>query len=619
MTRAQALALLVALILAGLALRLFRLDAFSFRGDEAFTVLNWVSQPLQETLQSEIPLKDPQPPLAFALFRGWALLFGTGEFTLRLLPVLVSLVGIAGMYALAHHVGGRSSGLLAAALWTLQPALIWHAQDARPYAIWVTVSTCAAWLALRALKRGRRLDWLLYVLAATLAAYLYYLELFVLVAVNLYAFLSYQRHGAVLRRWLVAQLLIGLLLAPWYLQQRLLLGSGYGGTAGGLEPLRLFTWLMPSLQFGSSLPDALLERSALLVGCALLAGLWLMARRQRQLALFTGLSAFLPPLLLGLAALRLDVFVPRYVLASIPACILLLVELGLGLWRSAWPARVLAIAIYGTWLTLTLFSLGNAWFTPTFAKAPDWRGLTRYLGKQTSANDLVIQAAADEAFTLYHADTTDFLRLPANPLQEVAEIHGALESAATAYDSIWLVANPPPGWPNRHVAADWLAGHLQLIIETQIGTLPVRRYRTWEVQERELAAATLATFDDIVFLDGINQGRTPDSLVIELIWRVRGPAAATLKGFVHLYGPARPENGSPLWTQDDQFIQDGRVDTRDWTRGMLLRDVYTLALDGVPPGNYELRVGLYDPESGARVLLPDGADTIHAGTVELLP
>ena len=474
MTRAQALALLVALILAGLALRLFRLDVFSFRGDEAFTVLNWVSQPLQETLQGEIPLKDPQPPLAFALFRGWALLFGTGEFAMRLLPALVSLVGIAGMYALAHYIGGRVSGLLAAALWALQPALIWHAQDARPYAIWVAVSTCAAWLALRALQRGNRLDWALYVLAATLAAYLYYLELFLLVALNLYAILSYRRNGAVLRRWLVAQLLIGLLLAPWYLQERLLFGSDYGGTAGGLEPLRLFTWLLPSLQFGRSLPDALLERSALLVACALLAGYWFMASRRRHLALFAGLSALLPSLMLGLTSLRLDVFAPRYVLASIPACILLLVELGRGLWRRTWSARVLAVAISGSWLALMLLGLGNAWFTPEFAKAPDWRGLTRYLGQQTSTSDLVVQAAADEAFTLYYNDATDFLSLPANPLQEVNEILGALEAAATNYDSIWLVASPPPGWPNRLVAADWLARHMQLIIETQIGALPVR-------------------------------------------------------------------------------------------------------------------------------------------------
>ena len=92
--------LLLVLILLGLALRLYRIDAVSFRGDEAFTVLNWVSKPIAETLQSEIPLRDPQPPLAFALFRGWALLFGTSEFSKRVLPALFSLIGIPALYAL---------------------------------------------------------------------------------------------------------------------------------------------------------------------------------------------------------------------------------------------------------------------------------------------------------------------------------------------------------------------------------------------------------------------------------------------------------------------------------------------------------------------------------------
>ncbi len=617
MSRAQALTLLVALILAGLALRLHRLDYFSFRGDEALTVINWASQPLLETLQGEIPLKDPQPPLSYAIFRGWALLFGTGEFMMRLLPALISLVGIAAMYALAQYIGGRGAGLLAATLWLLHPFLVWHAQDARPYAIWVTVSTCAAWLALRALKRNRLPDWLLYVVFATLAAYLYYLELFLLVALNLYVFLSHRSRGRTLRRWLLAQLGIGLLLAPWYLQDRLLLGSGYGGTTGGLESLRLFTWILPSLQFGRSLPVDLLERSALLVICALLAGLWFMARRSAQLALFASLGAFLPPLLLGLTSLRLDVFTPRYVLASIPACILLLVELGSGLWQRAWPARILAGVIFGTWLVLMLLSLGNAWNNPAFAKAPDWRGLVNYLDMEARSSDLVIQAAADEAFTLYHADARASLRLPANPRQELAEIHARLEASFSAYESIWLVASPPPGWPNRLVATDWFAKHMQLIRETQIGTLPVRQYRTWQVHEHELAASPLAIFGDVAGLAALNQGRTPDALLLELVWRVRGPAAVKLKGFVHLYGAPRPDSGSTLWAQDDQLVQDGRVDSRNWAQGDLLRDVYALPLEGVPPGIYELRVGLYDPESGARVLLANGEDVYQAGSVEL--
>lgn len=617
MSRAQALTLLVALILAGLALRLHRLDYFSFRGDEAFTVINWVSQPLLETLQGEIPLKDPQPPLTFAIFRGWALLFGTGEWMMRLLPALLSLVGIAAMYALAHHIGGRGAGLLAATLSLLHPFLVWHAQDAKPYAVWVAVSTCAAWLGLRALKRDRLPDWLLYVVIATLAAYLYYLELFLLLALNLYVLPSFRSRGRTLRRWLLAQLGIGLLLAPWFLQERLLLGSDYGGTTGSLDPLRLFTWILPSLQFGRSLPLDLLERSALLVICALLAGLWFMARRRGQLALFAGLGAFLPPLLLALTSLRLGVFTPRYVLASIPACILLLVELGGGLWRRAWPARILTIAIFSSWLALMLLSLGNAWNNPAFAKAPDWRGLVNYLDKEARPGDLIIQAAADEAFTLYHADARDSLRLPANPRQELSEIHARLEAAITTYDSIWLVASPPPGWPNRQVAADWLATHMQLVRETQIGALPVRQYRTWQVHQHELAAAPLAIFGDVTGLAALNLGRAPDALHVELVWRVRGPAAVKLKGFVHLYGAPRPDSGSTLWTQDDQFIQGGRVDSRNWSQGDLLRDVYALPLKGVPPGSYDLRVGLYDPDSGARVLLANGAEVYLAGPVDL--
>src|SRR5690606_5410346 len=123
MTHRQALLFLCGLILFGFALRIYRIDAVSYRGDEAFTVLNWVSHPLLDTLRSEIPLADPQPPLAFALFRGWSLLFGTGEFAMRVMPALFSLIGIPAVYALGKHLGSRTWGALAALLWALHPFL----------------------------------------------------------------------------------------------------------------------------------------------------------------------------------------------------------------------------------------------------------------------------------------------------------------------------------------------------------------------------------------------------------------------------------------------------------------------------------------------------------------
>ena len=617
MARAQTLALLVVLLLAGFALRLFQLDSFSFRGDEALTVLTWVSRPLAETLQSEIPVRDPQPPLAFALFRGWATLFGTSELLMRLLPVLSSLAGIAGLYALGRRIGGRRTGLLAAALLAIHPFLIWHAQDARPYAIWVTASTISAWLALCALQRDRRRDWLLYVVAAAVAAYLYYLELFFLLALNLYALVNLRDRGRLLRRWLTAQLLLAAILAPWYLQERLLLGSGYGGTAGATESLQLVTWLLPALQFGRNLPPDITARSALLVICALVAGLWFMLRRNNRYTLWVGLSAFLPPLLLGLVATRLNVFAPRYVLASAPACLLLLASLGAALWRRALWTRFLAAGVFSAWIALMLLGLNNAWFNPEFAKSPDWRGLAQYLRQETTPRDMVIQTAADEAFTLYYADRTASLRLPANPVQEEVDILEALRSAQLTHDSLWLVASPPAGWPNRHVTMDWLEANMQLLRTTQIGTLPVRQYRSWKVRAEELAAEDLASFAQVAGIAGVQTGRTPTDLVVQLVWRAVGQSNTSLKAFVHLYDARGPANGSPLWSQDDQFIQDGRADTRLWESGSLLRDVYHLALAGIPPGHYGLYAGLYDPESGERLKTDRGLDSVLVAQVTL--
>ncbi len=617
MTRAQTLALLVATLLAGFTLRLIQLDSFSFRGDEALTVLTWVSRPLAETLQSDIPVRDPQPPLAFALFWGWVTLFGTGELLMRLLPVFSSITGIAGIYALGHRIGGRRTGLIAAALLTIHPFLVWHAQDARPYAIWVAASTIAAWLALCALQRDRRKDWLLYVVAAALAAYLYYLELFFLLALNLYVLFNLRQQARPLRKWFTAQTLLALILAPWYLQERLLLNSGYGGTASAAEPLQLVTWLLPALQFGRNLPPEISARSALLVICALLAGLWFMARRGNRYTLWVGLSAFLPPLLLGLAATRLNVFAPRYVLASAPACLLLLVSLGVALWRRALWTRFLAVAIFAAWLALMLLSLNNAWFNPEFAKSPDWRGLAQYLHLETSPSDMVIQTAADEAFTLYHDDRRDSLRLPANPVQDQAEIIEALRSAMLTHDSLWLVASPPPGWPNRTVAMNWLEANMQLLRRTRIGVLPVRQYRSWEVRAEELAAEDLGSFAQVAGIAGAKTGRTPADLVVQLVWRAVGHSDTSLKAFVHLYDARGPADGSPLWSQDDRYIQDGRVDTRLWESGSLLRDAYHLPLAGVPPGQYGLYIGMYDPDSGERLTTDQGSDSVLVAQVNL--
>lgn len=598
--------LLLVLILLGLALRLYRIDAVSFRGDEAFTVLNWVSKPIAETLQSEIPLRDPQPPLAFALFRGWALLFGTGEFSMRVLPALFSLIGIPALYALGSRIAGRAVGLLAALFWVTHPFLIWHAQDAKAYAIWASLSATGIWLALRALEKNRRIDWLLYIVVATTTAYLYYLELFTLFALNLFVIIASLRDRQRLLRWFGSMAIIGLLLAPWFLQERLLFSSGYGGTTFPFELSRVFTWLLPGLNLGvQTIPEATLKDLWPLVLLVLGAGLVSIWRINRRYTLLLGLVGFLPVILLSLVSLRLNVFAPRYVLATVAAYVLLVSAVIVTCYRliQSRPMKLLLpVTLTIGWLLLTGASLRNNYFESEFSKAPDWRGLATYLEDNADENDFVVQAAADEAFTLYFDNLTAFERLPANPNQSASEITGILEQAQANHRSIWLVAQTPEDWPNANIAPDWLAANMQQVRDTHAGTLRVKQYMPWNVNN--LTGTSMVRFDEVAEIAQIELSKTPDpseALYVWVYWRPIAQTTQPLKAFVHLVGPANPATGTPLWSQDDQFPQDGRTDTTSWSISEVYRDVFEIPLAHVPPGDYVLHIGLYNAATGDRI------------------
>src|ERR1044071_366098 len=148
------LPIMIAIIMLGFFLRLFHLTSVPLRGDEAFSVQYWAGQPLSVSLAKTATI-EPHPVLTYALFRGWGLVAGYSELAMRMLPALVGLLGIPAIYAVGKRLGNRQIGLVAALLFALHPFEIWHAQDARNYAIWAGMSLVALWLGLRALDKQR--------------------------------------------------------------------------------------------------------------------------------------------------------------------------------------------------------------------------------------------------------------------------------------------------------------------------------------------------------------------------------------------------------------------------------------------------------------------------------
>jgi len=613
----------ILVILVGFVLRIYHLDSVALRGDEAFTASYWVNQPIGTTL-AEIATIDPHPPLAYASFRAWGAFAGTSEFALRYLPTLINILGIAAVYALGKRINGYKLGLLAAFLFAVHPFLVWHSQDARNYAVWSGLSAVSFWLAARVVDRDAR-GWVFYVIAALLSAYIYYLELFILAALNLYVFLCW-RKKTVWLIWIAMQMIIGGALSFWFLQPRLLTGSGYGGTTGQFVPSQLLDWFLPALNFGRILTD----RWDIIVWLPLLlaisAGAYFLWRDKRRYAILLLCVGVLPMLLLGLVSTRLNVFTPRYVLASVPALMLLFAAFVTYPFSANIPFKqpvvramqVISVAGLIAWLSIAGHSLWR--YYTGVPKTPDWRIITDYLREHTAENDVIIQRSVDAAFGYYYASHTDEFGLPAHPNQPAEEIHTILNQYREDYSGIWLVGKAFPDWSNFDVVDNWANDNMQLVRETIVADVPVSQHLTWQVAELNHPDEPIGQFKDTVSLISAkisNQPEPTGELFIWLYWQPQARTEQPLKVFVHLIGGMNPATDSPLWAQDDRFPQNGRIETTTWDTETIYRDVYRLSVGDVPAGDYALLVGLYNPETNERLITPTGEDHINVGQVTL--
>lgn len=638
---------LIAILLLGLILRLYRLDALPLRGDEGFSAQNWAGQPFITALQNTATL-EPHPPLTYAVFRVWGVLFGTQhEIILRLLPVLGNLIGIAVMYALGRFLHSRMAGLLAAFFWAINPYQIWHAQDFRNYALWSTTSLIAIWLALRVMQRRRPLDWALYSAAMLFSAMIFYFDLLAMGAVGLFVLIVYRRDLGFVLRWLMINGAIALIVAITFLAlQGGLIGSGaYVGTTAYTDPVKVITVFLPTIALGDTLPSFLM--AALGVGFALmfLVGLWLVAAEKHppanpsrhgqpdarfspiQTALFLACLGIAPLVALSLAAIKFGIFTPRYVMISAPAYILVLSIVisqtrrrTHAAYNSLLQPQFLGWSLGAAWVVLSVFVLNFHYHDAAYVKTRDWRALSQYLAQNVHKDDVVIQTAVDAGFGYYYdlagSPALD-IGLPDNFDQPADEIRDVLQKLTTRHSSLWVVARTFSDWPNEGVVEEWVDANLQRVRQTLIDELPVRQYMTWEVSPDEVDDTPVATFTPYVDLAAARLFMPPEptgELTIWLYWQPRETSETPLKVFVHLIGQEiNPATGSPLWTQSDYEPQQGRIQTTSWEIGTLYRDVYTLTVRDLPPGTYQIVAGLYDPATNTRVLTSDERDNLLIG------
>lgn len=583
------------------ALRAFRLDAVPLRGDEGFTVRYWAADP--RNLVHDVRRQEPHPVGTFVAFWAWKQTAGDTELAMRYLPLLGNLIGVAAMAGLGRRLlHSERAGLIAAALWAINPHLIWHAQDVRNYAIWAGLSALALWLFVRAADRNRPRDWLLYAAAETLALYTFFLEAFFVAGQALYLLLA-RRDRRVLRAAVAAWALVGILLIPLFVQVYFFTQTGYRGAVGDADPVALLTEFLPTLLIGD-VPPAPWDAALPLAWIALVAVAWTLRKPPRpRVGAWLALSVLIPAGLLLIAAGRMSVFHPRYILAATPALILLTTWALLPLFerRDARPAQTaIAVALLG--LPLLSAVVLVPYYRGDDPKAPDWPGLVAFLKARTLPGDLVVLPAPDPAFGYYYDKPADEISLDPD-----TDFEAKLRPEVNFRAGIWAIGAPQD-------VRDWLAGQMQPIGEQWTGAFRVDQYRRWEVRPSEIAHESGARFGDFARLAGYTlQGPDPDnpSLTVLLYWEPLRQTDTDYVVFVHLAGPgASDTDAGPLVDQDDHRPRDGFASTLSWEPGTLVRDAYHL-LDtpaDLAPGMYRLLIGFYDPDDpGARVPVTDAS------------
>lgn len=177
--------------------------------------------------------KEDSAPLYPVLAWAWGQVFGLSEAALRSLPALLGIATVPVVWAAAARVGGRRAAAFAALLAAASPFLVWHAQDARPYALLILLTAVAFLGFVHVLQGGGGRWFAVWAVASALALATHYDAVFPFAVEAAWLLVRARPRRRVLAACAVP-VAVGLALVPLALAQSDggVSGGGLGGNSG---------------------------------------------------------------------------------------------------------------------------------------------------------------------------------------------------------------------------------------------------------------------------------------------------------------------------------------------------------------------------------------------------
>lgn len=640
------------LLLLGLLLRLGRLTWQPLWADEGYSVY-FATEAVARLLW--LTANDIHPPLYYLLLHGWLWLWGTPEpFALRLFSVLLAMPVIFLAVALAQRLfgGRRQPSLLLLVLLLLNPLSLYYSQEVRMYGLALTLSlatTLCCWRWVTAVIASHRANlWLAaYVVAATAALYALYYLAFLLLAHLVWVIWTLHKERLLLFRFLLADLLVGLLYLPWviytaqilirYVDDKIRSDQDVALGLWGYLSRHLLAFTSGHLPFPTSL--AVLPWLALASVLGLL--IWsLWPQHSNALDATAALAhrllwlCFALPVAVAFLVNQLYPFFPtggeRLLLFVLPYCLLLLTSALADLraqpqryWQGAGAVAFLVLVItasVGVWVFYTL---------PRY-QADDYRPLIRQIVQQGRDNDTVIATFPWQVgFWRAYAPQAG-LPADAGPQMQLLSDRSVIWDAtvaqrldaALAQGMLWLPSLRSIGSTLPDEMTNYVAN--RAINFAQQWVSATTQLDAW--YRREPISMIPLSFDwhDVQLVSaGVNTTTLPAAntpLLVSLEWR--NPGVLPKVGVT-----LRLQKDGSTWAYRD-YAALGAF-TIAQKEDLVVEQVGVLIPPGLPPGDYQLVVGLVDatgtlrkPTNGAdpnATLLPLTTITLTAPTTAVPP
>ncbi|MGE5618003.1 MAG: glycosyltransferase family 39 protein [Sphingomonadaceae bacterium] len=620
-------AILSALALAALALRLPGLGERSLWVDEAMSVV-FAAKPLPELFQLLVT-EDIHPPLYPLLLHYWMAVAGDGEFAVRLPSVffgvlLVPLLYLTGrrLEAMADPKGSTrisAVGLVGALIGITSAFYIGYSQEARNYMAVTFMGMLSSHLLLVATANRRRRDWAAYALATVGAIYTHYTASLLLAFHLLFVLLSGRSCRGLRKGWILSILAVGLAYLPWLsysIAQMKRISDYWPGNlqveAAVQTSLLLF---IAGGGVGSQGSNLLMGMGAALLALGLLALLLGTFRRPSRHTLFLLLYLLVPSTLLFAVAYYRPKYDPRYLLVVTPAFYLTLAWGVASLLRAATsrriplPLRILspslgvaalaaivaASAIYGKPEQLTHVGDGKT----GVQQYGDYRSLVAYLESRSQPGDGVVLMMNTYHPYAYYSK----LGIPWYPMEPFDDFDGAiirLNRMAEQHQRLWFIL-----WQK-----EWAdpADYVMHVMEEQSQEIPLdasfggiglrlfqltpgKRFSYYpEVEHKKEALFGGRLLEFWGWNASSLTVRAGDSVRFDLHWRPFGPTNAKVKTKIFLMDKELRQ-----WAVVDELMMTPFYPPSRWKEMDILHDRHILSVPvGTPPGSYDIQLLLYD-------------------------